>query len=221
MPITYRKIFIEETEEELMQMTRKEAMLDLNEKQRRFCEEYVKNHNVILAAKKAGYAHTAAHTLGWKLRQKPEINRYIAWLKLRIANTCHVNALDIIDQYIRIAFADITDFVEIKDGKIKVINSDMIDGQLVTEVRRGRDGITIKLADKLAALDKLERYFDVMPKDWKQKIEEKKLQLMEQKLELEKLKAGQISEENVDDGFLEALKASAEEVWEDDENDNE
>ena len=214
MPPVYRKLFTIETEEQLLNMTRDEACLELNDKQRRFCEYYTKNMNVIVAAKKAGYAHSAAHTLGWKLRQNPNINRYIAWLKLKVGHQCHITALDIIDQYIRMAFADITDFVEIKDGRVKVIDSDMIDGQLVTEVRRGKDGITIKLADKLSALSKLERYFDVMPADWKQKIEEKKVALMEQKLELEKIKAGQITPEDVDDGFMEALKEScSSEVW--------
>lgn len=215
MAMVYRKIYTAETEEELMEMTRDEVTRKLNDKKMRFCEEYIKNYNIKIAASKAGFAENDCHLVGWRLRQEPDVNRYIAWLKLRVSYDCHVTAMDIIDQYIKIAFADVTDYVKVKGNKVFLLDSSKIDGQLVTEIRKGKDGVTIKLADKLAALEKLERYFDVMPKDWKQKIEERKVELLEQKLELEKLKSGFGEEEGADDGFIEALKASAEEVWED------
>jgi phage terminase small subunit len=121
--------------------------------------------------------------------------------------------MDIIDQYIRIAFADVTDFVKIENGKLKLIDADSIDGQLITKIRQGPHGITIELADKLRAMEKLEHYFDVMPKDWRQKIEEKKLELMRERIEIERIKAGQQEVEDGDDGFIEALKDSAKETW--------
>jgi len=213
MPIVYKKLYLEETEEELMSMSREEVTASLTDRERAFCEHYTRNFNITLATKRAGYKHRSAHNVGWKIRQKPEVNRYIAWLKLKTAKQCHVEAVDIVDQYIRIGFADITDFATIKNGKVQLVDSDMIDGQLVTEVKQGRDGITIKLADKLAALDKLERYFDVMPKDWREKIEERKLEILKQKVELEKLRLGVGEEEAGDDGFIDALRESAEEVW--------
>lgn len=218
MPAPYRKIFTDVTEEELMNMTREEACLNLNDKQRKFCEIYVKKFNIILAAKQAGYSPHSAHGIGWKIRQNPDCQRYIAWLKLRVARDCHVTAMDVIDHYARIAFADITDFVEITGNSIKLKDADMIDGQLVTAIKKGRDGITIELADKLKALEKLEKFFDVMPKDWKQKIEERKVELLEQRIEIERIKAGQLGNDSAtDDGFLDALKEVAEEVWEDDD----
>jgi len=215
MAKVYRKIFTDETEEELMSMTREEASLELSDKQRRFCELFVKNLNVRVAAAKAGYSTKTSHIMGYKMRQDPNINRYIAWLKLRVGKECHVSAVDIIDQYVRIAFADITDFVEIKGGKLTIIDDSQLDGQLITKIRSGKGGITVELADKLKALEKLEHYFDVMPIDWKQKIEERKIQLLEQRLEIERIKAGQGDDEIVDDGFIEALKGSAEQIWAD------
>lgn len=221
MPKTYKKIFITESEEELMNMSRDEASLSLNDKQKRFCEIYIKSFNVRLAAKQAGYTPQSAHTIGWKIRQNPECNRYIAWLKLRIAKDCHVSAMDIIDQYIRIAFADITDFVTISKGNLTLKDETMLDGQLITSIKKSRDGqVSIELVDKLRALEKLERYFDVMPKDWRIKIEEKKLELMEERLEIERIKAGQgAQDEDENDGFIDALKATAEEIWGDEEFD--
>lgn len=222
MPAPGRAAYVEETEEELLAMTREEACFGLNEKQIRFCEVYTRNYNIRLAAKQAGYSPKAAHTTGWKLRQNPDCARYIAWLKLRVANACHFEATDVIDLYTRIAFADITDFGKIKKGKLIVENSDMIDGQIVTSMKQTKSGVQIDLADKFRALEKLEKYFDFMPKDWKQKVEERKVELLEQRLELEKLKAGIYEKDEEDDGFIAALTASAEEVWEDDEiEDNE
>lgn len=217
MPAPYKKVFTDMTEDELLMMTREEACLNLNDKQRKFCEKYVQKFNVILAAKQAGYSPDSAHTIGWKIRQNPECQRYIAWLKVRVARDCHVDAMDIIDHYARIAFADITDFVSISGRSVALKDASMIDGQLVQSVRHGKDGITVELYDKMKALDKLEKFFDVMPKDWHQKIEERKVDLLEQRVEIERIKAGQTGDDTEDDGFIEALKGSAEEVWGDDE----
>lgn len=213
MPTTYKKIFTEFSEEELMKMSREEASLNLNDKQRKWCETYVNNFNPKLAAKKAGYSIAAANTLGWKMRQNPDVTLYLAWLKLKVSYKAWVRPEDIVDQYARIAFADITDFVDIKDGRVKLINGEMIDGQLVKSVKKGKDGVSVELYDKMAALQRLERFFEEMPKDWKQILEEKKVSLMEQKLALERAKAGLDDDDNEDDGFIEALKGTAQEVW--------
>lgn len=221
MPAPYRKLFTDETEEELLNMTRDEVTLNLNDKQRAFCEYYIGNYNIKMAAVKAGYAPKSAHVVGWKLRQDPDVNRYLAWLKLQVGRECHIQAVDIIDHYIRIAFSDITDFIEIKEGKfggkkVNIVDLERIDGQLVKKVSQNTNGgFSIEMVDKMRALQKLEQYFDVMPKDWRQKIEERKLELAEQKLELEKIKIGLHEEAIEDDGFIEALIGSTESVWED------
>lgn len=216
MPTVIRKLYTQETEQELLDMSRQEACLYLSDKQKAFCEAYVGSFNIKMAAVKAGYKKENANAMAWRLRQKPEINRYIAWLKLRVSREYHVDAIDIIDMYIRIAFQDVTDFISIKDNKLSLVDGDKIDGQLIKSVKQGREGIAIEFNDRLSALDKLERYFDVMPKDWKQRIEEKKLELMKQRLELDKAKVEGYEEDSEDDGFIEALKLSATSIWESD-----
>lgn len=218
MPTCYKKQFTQETEEELLNMSRDEASLELNDKQKLFCEYYTSNHNAILSCKKAGYSVGAAPTLSWKLRQNQNVNRYLAWLKLRVGQECHIKAMDIIDHYARIAFSDITDFASISGKRVMLKDGTMIDGQLVKSVKQGREGVSIELYDKIAALQKLERFFEIMPADWKQKIEEQKLEILKQQLELEKIKAGQYENTNEDDGFIEALRESAISVWENDED---
>ena len=54
-----------------------------------------------------------------------------------------------------------------------------------------------------------------MPKDYKQIIEERKADLMQNEFELKKKMYDLDSKENEDDGFLEALSKTAESVWED------
>lgn len=218
MAIKYKKEWIEETEQELLDMSREEASYKLREKERRFCENYITNLNIKMAAIKAGFNPKTAHIAGYKLRQHPKINRYIAWLKLRVSNDCHITAMDIVDKYTKIAFSDITDFVTMKNNKLYLTDSENIDGQLVKSVKQGRDGIQVELHDKMRALEKLEQFFDVMPSTWKQKVEERKLELMEQKLELEKEKMGLFDSGIEDDGFIDALRSSATEVWEEDLN---
>lgn len=214
MPTTYKKVFVEVSEEELTAMSREEASLNLNDKQRRWCEAYVNNFNSKLAAKKAGYSPKCAATIGWKLRQNPDVALYLAWLKLKISYKAWVRPEDIIDQYARIAFADITDFVELKNGRVSLVDSEMMDGQLVKSVKKGRDGVSIEMYDKMAALARLERFFEEMPKDWREKLEEKKLELAQEKLNLEKQRLGMLDDQVEDDGFLDALRDTADEVWE-------
>lgn len=216
MPVVSRKVFIEENEDELLKMPRIAVTEMLTEKQCKFCELFVKNMNGKMACIKAGYKPTSAHIMSWKLRQNPEIARYIAWLKVRISKELHVDAIDIIDHYIRIAFADIYDFVEVKDNKVFLTDSEQLDGQIVKSVKQGRDGITVELYNKMEALEMLSRYFDIMPKDWKQKIEERKVDLMKERLDIERIKAGQVeATDDTDDGFISALRETADEVWDD------
>lgn len=213
MPAPYKKVFLKETEEQILKMTREELVEGLTERERRFCETYVKSFNIKMAAVQAGFKPSSAHVSGYKLRQRYDINLYIAWLKLRISKDCHVSAMDYLDQYIRIAFADMTDFVTVKNGRAKVHDSEMIDGQLIKSLKQTKDGVAVELYDKMAAMDKLIQYMDVMPADWKQRIEERKVQLLEEKLKLEQIKLGQIQDDSHDDGFMQALMQSAESVW--------
>lgn len=216
MPAASKKVILEFTEAELLKMTRAELTLSLNDREIEFCEFYYSKKNVKTSAIKAGYSKKSAHITGWKLRQRKDINNYIGWLKVKLAKKCDVNAMDLIDSYIRIAFADMADFVDLINGRYIPKQMDEIDGTIVSKIVDNKHGFSIELEDRFKALDKLEKYFDVMPKDWKYKIENKKLELMQMRLELDKEKAGVLeSEETNESNFLEALGNTAKEVWSD------
>lgn len=89
--------------------------------------------------------------------------------------------------------------------------STMVDGTIITEVKQGRDGISVKLADKMKALEMLSKYFDLLSEKDKKRLQEEKL-----KAEIAKVK-GDDMDEYEDDGFIEAL-GDAVEVWDDDDD---
>jgi phage terminase small subunit len=64
----------------------------LNSKQRKFCEEYVKDNNGAQAAIRAGYAEKAARVTASKLLTKPNIKAYIAKLKAELVEECQIEA---------------------------------------------------------------------------------------------------------------------------------
>lgn len=182
---------------------------DLTEKQRLFCLYYIKSFNATMAAIKAGYSKDSAHVIGHENLRKPNIKKEIKRLKGNMTEDIFIDAMDVLNKYIEIAFADITDYVSFgnteiivdkdEEGKpitrninyVDLKGSDYIDGTILTEVSQGKDGVKVKLADKMKALEKLELYFDLLPDKFKRQIQEEKLQIEKegQKARIEKLKA--------------------------------
>lgn len=195
----------------------------LTDKQRLFCLYYVKTFNQTMAAIKAGYSPDRAHVTGSELVRNRKVAEEIRRIKSNIQQGVFVDAMDVLNKYIKIAFTDITDYltfgqkeVEVmgafgplkdEDGNqiMKVVNyvefneSSMVDGSVISEVKQGKDGVSIRLEDKMKALDKLSLYFDLFPDKFKRDIEKEKLKLAQRKVN------GEDEEEYEDDGFLEAL----------------
>lgn len=216
----------------------------LTEKQRLFCLHYVNCMNATQAAIKAGYSKVSAHVEGCRLLKNVKVSEEVKRLKKMMANELFLEAMDVLKKYLHIAFSDITDYIkfgrrevqvmgafgpvyegegEDKRPVTKVVNyidlksSDEIDGTIIQEVSQGKDGVKIKLMDKKFALEKIEKYMDIFGDEkFKRKIEEEKLKISQQKLELEKIKAAEFDDgEDGDDGFIEALEGSIKDVWND------
>lgn len=176
----------------------------LTEKQRLFCLFYVRYFNATKAYQKAyGCAYSTACAAGWKLLQNTEIQTTIRELKQNRLNQQLLDESDIFQKYMDIAFSDITDFltfgqkevpvmgpfgpVKVKDPDTgekvevtKIVNvvqfreSDEVDGTLISEVRQGKDGASIKLADRMKALEWLSEHMDMATPE--QKARMKKLE---------------------------------------------
>jgi len=196
---------------------------ELTEKQRLFCLYYVKSFNGTQSAIKAGYSPDRAHVTASELVRNSKISAEIKRIKGTMMNELFLDAMDVLNVYVKIAFADVSDYLsfgqreeqvmtmygplyEDKDKKKPIMhkvnfvdfnNSTEVDGTIISEVKQGREGVSIKLADKMKALEKLSLYFDLFPDNFKRKVEDEKLRIMGEKWEKDKEKTN-LSEQPIE-----------------------
>lgn len=180
--------------------------LELTDKQRLFCLHYVRCFNATKAYQKAyGCSYDTAASIGYRLLENDGVRDEIMRLKQSRLNRELLDEHDIFQKYMDIAFADITDYVEfgreeiqvmgafgpveIKDPEtgektplMKEVNtvrfreSAEVDGTLITEVKQGKDGASIKLADRMKALDWLANHMDLATEEQRARIAQIKAQ---------------------------------------------
>ena len=219
----------------------KETMLNenLTHEQRLFCIYYSKIFNAAQSYQKAyGCTYETAMVEGSRHLRNPKIKEEIQRLNEIKRQQIVTNSDDLIELHMRIAFADIGNYVSfgreevpvmgpfgpisIKDKDTgeeveltKVVNtiraneSANVDTQIIQEVKQGKDGFAIKLADKQKSLDWLEKFFLMNPMD-KHKIDydNKKLEFEHKKIEPEQASSDSIKE------FLKAIRPSEEDLKE-------
>lgn len=181
-----------------------EKNAELTEKQRLFCLFYVRYFNATKAYQKAyGCAYSTAASAGSRLLENAEVRKEIKELKQGRLNQQLLDESDIFQKYMDIAFSDITDFLTFGQKEVpvmgafgpirvedpdtgekvevkKIVNvvqfreSDVVDGTLISEVRQGKDGASIKLADRMKALDWLSEHMNMATPE--QKARMKKLE---------------------------------------------
>lgn len=219
-----RKNIVVDEVEELLDNT------ELTEKQRLFCIYYIKCFNATKAYQKAyGCDYITANTNGSRLLVNASIKNEIEKLKRDKLNSVMLSEDDIFQRYIDIAFSDITDYLDFGNEEVEgefgpytrsyvsLKNSFEVDGTLISEVSQGKDGIKLKLQDKMKALQWLSDRMDLLPTNTRIRLENEKskLELDVMKLELEIMKQGGQDEEFEDDGFMEALEAQVGDTWDD------
>ncbi|RHK23810.1 terminase small subunit [Ruminococcus sp. AF46-10NS] len=218
---------------------------ELTDKQRLFCIYYSRCFNATKAyqkAYKADYPTAAAN--GPRMLGNARVKEEILSLKKERLNREFLSEADIFQKYIDIAFSDITDYVkfgteeatvmsmygpvQIEDPQtgekkpltetVNIIHfrdSSEVDGTIISEVKHGKNGSSIKLADRMKALQWLSDHMDLGTEEQKAKIAQIKAQT-----EIMRLKAQTDKDEEMeDDGFLEALKGTAAEDWKNEETD--
>lgn len=206
---------------------------ELTEKEKAFCYHYMQTFNGTAAIIRAGYDTEYPNRMAYTMLQKDKIQREIQKLK-EIRNVALLaDSEDVIERFMKIAFADITDYVTfgretievigtfgpvvIKDEEtgeketltkevnmIKFKDSDLVDGTIISEVKQGKDGASVKLADRMKALLWLADYFELNPRDrHKAKYDKRKMEI-----DLLRIDAHLPDKEidvDTDDGFLAAL----------------
>ncbi|MCY8408976.1 terminase small subunit [Bacillus haynesii] len=214
---------------------------ELNDKQKMFCLYYIKYFNATKAYQKAyGCDYFSAKAHGYKLLQKVAVKKEIDALKAQQQQSVFIDAQAVLQKYIDIAFADITDFVEFgtkespatnengpledEDGNTVMFETNYVtfkestevDGTIITEVKKGKDGVSVKLADKMKALEFLAKYTDLLSEN-----DRKKLQLEKLKAETAKLEA-ETKQDQGDGGKVVIVndKEAMRKAMEDDDQDN-
>ena len=137
----------------------------LTAKQERFCYEYCQDYNATQAAIRAGYSKKTAGAIGGENLQKPEIKDKISEIKKKLIEEAKVTPQMIIEEYTRIAFSDITDYLKFGSTGVWLKDSEGLDKKktaALESVKEGKDGISLKMHSKLAALNKLAEYHELM-----------------------------------------------------------
>lgn len=195
---------------------------DLNDKQRLFCIYYTRCFNATKAYQKAYRVdYPTAVANAYRMMENDGIKKEIIRLKQNRFNRELLTESDIFQKYMDIAFSDITDYVkfgtekvpvmtmygpaQIKDpetGKKKTLmetvnvihfkDSTEVDGTIVAEVKHGKNGSSIKLADRMKALQWLSDHMDMG-------TEEQRARIAQMRAQTDKITGNNQEIENLDD----------------------
>ena len=199
----------------LFAFTERGGDVALTEKQARFVAEYLVDLDATKAAKRAGYSEKTAYSIGFENLRKPEIQEAIQIAMDARAKRTGITQDRVLQELARIAFANGTDFARIvstpvpttvvdEDGgtqqviqsvqRVELVDTEHVDTEkraAIAAIKESKFGIEVKSYDKIRALELLGEHLGMF--------------------------SGKDSQNNEppDDGFLDALKAGAEDVWQD------
>lgn len=144
---------------------------ELNDKQRRFAQEYVVDLNATQAAIRAGYAPKSAAAQAHALLRNPKLTGLIGELKAKSAARLEITADRVLAELARVAFADIGAAFD-ESGALRPIH------QIPEDTRRALSAIEsdelreegaavgmtrkVKLADKLRGLEILAKHLKLL-----------------------------------------------------------
>lgn len=202
---------------------------ELTERQKLFCLYYLQCFNATKAYQKAYQCdYKTANASSYRMLVNSGIKKELQRLKAELQQDVLLDVKDLIREYMKQAFSDITDFTEfghevypvedenghevldeetgeVKTYKVSYValkNSDEVDGSLIQEVKKGKDGVSVKLYDKQKAMNELLKYLNG--------DELRNAQITNLRA---KARENDEPDEIEDDGFLAALESEGEELW--------
>lgn len=179
---------------------------ELTLKQQMFCVYYSRTFNAAQSYQKAyGCTYKTAMVNGSKMLKNTKVREELERLKEIKRQQIVADADDIVELQMRIAFSDIGDYLLFGNTSVFLNESVNVDTQLIQEIKQGKNGISLKLADRQKAFDWLSKHFMFHPEDkYKAEFERRRME-----------KETQIKEEYESDGFIEALKGQAADTFKD------
>lgn len=185
---------------------------NLTDKQKEFCLQYLKYFNATKAYQKAyGVNQRTADANAYRLMGNDGVREEIERLKAERQKSTFLDSTMVLQKYIDIAFADISDFTEFgtelitrtrmkgadeegnpiyetyetKVSYLKFKDDFEVDGTLITEVKMGKDGIAVKLADKMKALEMLAKHTDMLDERTMARLKQEQMRMNTLKTEKE------------------------------------
>lgn len=142
------------------------GIINMNARQIRFCEEYMKDLNATKAAKRSGYSKKTAHSIGPRLLEDVDIKKYISNLKRKRSDKAEITAERVLREIAKMAFSNLGDYITIqKDGTAEIDLRKLTRNQAaalsevtVDDDSLGGQKVKIKLHDKLKGLEQLGRH---------------------------------------------------------------
>lgn len=173
----------------------------ITDKQRAFVDEYLIDLNATRAYKtiyKSCKKDETARVNGSRLLTNANVAAYLAQRQRDLQRRTEVTQDKVVQELAAIAFADIADYVQVKEyNNLSIVEitptKDIPTNKraAIASIKQGNNGIELKLHNKLDALDKLGRHLGMFKGD----------------------NTG--SDDLADDGFLDALDCKLAEVWDD------
>lgn len=144
----------------------------LTARERRFCLHYLECYNAARAAVKAGFPKEKAAEAGLNLLKNPNVIAEIMSIRSARSLALELCQADIVERYMAIAFADVTDYVafgsetlDVEGKPPKTVNfmrlkdSEAVDGAIVSQIAVDGDKLSVKTEDRMKALEWLSEYF--------------------------------------------------------------
>lgn len=192
---------------------------ELTPERQLFCIFYSKSFNATRSYQKAyDCDYRTALTNGPRLLGIACIKEEIMKLKEERYARSMLTKEDIFQKYMDIAFADITDFLEFGSDQIDTDSGDVIsknfvhfrnhttvDGTLIGEVKQGKDGASIKLPDRMRALQWLSDHMG-----WATELQQAQLAQIRAKTDKFTIAKGEEDQLSKVDKILEEMQKDAE-----------
>lgn len=146
----------------------------LNDKQKKYCEEYVIDFHQTNAAIRAGYSPKTARFSASELMVKQDIKDYILQLKMKLREKVDITKERVLEEYRRIAFSETKNYFDEFGNVKRVEDLDDEDSASIAEITQETDflgnvRIKIKRWDKTKALEALGKHLGLFELDNDQK----------------------------------------------------
>lgn len=146
-------------------------MAKFTDKQRRFVQEYLKDLNATQAAKRAGYSGKTAYSIGQRLLKNVEIKQAIEKGLDRQQRQAEITQDRVLQELAAIAFASGADYASIISGVVMMNDTEELTEEqkaAIVSIKQTKEGVEVKLADKMRALELLAKHLGLLQAQEKQ-----------------------------------------------------